>query len=314
MGSAATTAPHPPPARTDALPVDLRLGGDHADGIRGWVEGIAGWQPVDGATAALVPPVLTLVDCAAEHAAVSTPVLLLTTADDTPVDAARAAGRWRPDAVAVWPDDRDRLPAMAADLVAHADPEESSAAELRVGGAAGGVGTTTVALALGGLTAWRGRRTLVVTHGAVPSPCPAPVAPGDLAGTQTWATATAARGVPGLRVVRASAPVDREPVAPGGAELVVRDVGVHDDVDVLVVRRDGAGVEALAHTVAAAVVVTDVGAASPASVRQAAGARRVVTVPWSARVGRAGLAGRVPAGLPGSWLRALAPVLRAGSG
>ena len=299
---------------TDALPVDLRLEGPQAGPIRQWVEGIAGWQAVDGATAALVPPALTVVDSAAAPGEVTTPVLLLTTADDPPATAARAAGRWRPDAVAAWPDERDRLPEVAADLVAHADPDVTPVAELRVGGAAGGVGTTTVALALGGLAAWRGRRTLVVSHGAVPSPCGGPLAPDDLAGTQTWATASVARGVPGLRVVRAAAPVDREVVAAGAAELVVRDVGVHDDVDVLVVRRDRAGIDALGRTVAAAVVVTDVGAASPASLRSAAGARRLVVLPWSARVARAGLAGRVPAGLPGSWLRALAPVLRAGSG
>jgi len=110
-------------------------------------------------------------------------------------------------------------------------------------------------------------------------------------------------------VLRVSGPPADADIDPAPASLVIRDTGVTEDVDVLVLRRDAAGVAALRDAVAAVVVVVDHGLAPIRAVRAAAGNRRVVSVPWSARVARAAIVERVPAGLPGAWLRALAPAL-----
>jgi hypothetical protein len=56
------------------------------------------------------------------------------------------------------------------------------------------------------------------------------------------------------------------------------------------------------------VVVVGDGPASPRAVSEAIGGRRRLDLPWSVRVGRAGLVGRVPASLPGSFVRALLPL------
>jgi hypothetical protein len=99
-----------------------------------------------------------------------------------------------------------------------------------------------------------------------------------------------------------------EPIS-GDLEVAVLDVGVGTDVDVLVCRADAAGLEAAAATTAAAVVVVGDGPASAAAVRRACGGRRRLALPRSARVERAGLHRRVPGALPGSWLRALRPLV-----
>jgi hypothetical protein len=63
---------------------------------------------------------------------------------------------------------------------------------------------------------------------------------------------------------------------------------------------------------AGAVVVVGRGLLSDERLAQLAGARRIVHVPTSVRVARAVLRGQVPAGLPGSWIDALRPVLDVG--
>lgn len=305
--------PAPADAGDDALPVALGAAGAHADAVRRFVEGVLGWQVVDASTAALVPPVLRLVDVAGAQPASDLPAVLLVDEGADPAAAAAAAVRCGAAAVLGWPAERDRLRAVASTITATSQGA-AAAAELTVGGAAGGVGTTTVALALGGLLAWRQRPALVLSHGSVPLP-PGPVrSVADLAGAGTWDGAVPAPGLGSLRVVRASQPARGAPVDTGPAAVVVRDLGVEPDADVLVLRRDAAGLAALRATGCAVVVVVDWGPASRRSVRAAAGRRRLVTVPWSVRVARAGLAGRVPAGLPGNWLRALRPALHGGAG
>ena len=79
-------------------------------------------------------------------------------------------------------------------------------------------------------------------------------------------------------------------------------------------RADGPGLAAAGRTTAAAVVVIGSGPAATSAVAAACGSRRRVHLPRSARVARAGLAGRVPAGLPGSWLRPLLPLARGRGG
>jgi hypothetical protein len=63
---------------------------------------------------------------------------------------------------------------------------------------------------------------------------------------------------------------------------------------------------------AGAVVVVGKGLLSADRIAQLAGGRTVVHVPTSVRVARAVLRGQVPAGLPGSWIDALRPVLDVG--
>ncbi|HEX2027025.1 MAG TPA: hypothetical protein VHF25_03395 [Nitriliruptorales bacterium] len=310
-----------PPSSTDGLPVALHVAGPLAGSVRRWVEGHAGWQAVDAAGAALVPPRLVLLDVAAASAAGpdtatfhGLPAVLLVTAEDPPDSAARAGAAAA--AVLRWPDDRARLPQIAASLTSPGRAPQGGQV-LRIGGAAGGVGSTTVALALGGLAAWQGRRTVVVTHDGAPAGVVGrAVADGDLTGVPLWEAATPVAGVRGLRVVRpAVRPLLRPGDAaldPGGAHLVVHDVGVADDVDVLVLRRDRASLHALARTTAAVAVVIAVGPAGARALRVAAAGRRLVQLPLSERVARAGLACRVPAGLPGAWLRGLAPLLLGG--
>lgn len=214
--------------------------------------------------------------------------------------------------VVVWPHERARLASCARRLprlrVAPAP------ARIGVAGAAGGTGTSTVALALAGLAAWSGRRALMVG--------PAEVL--RLAGVDAWsgpgadelerlAPDDAARefprvarpvaAVPGLWLLPASA----LPVAAGWpVDVLVADLGampvpVRPDV---VVARPDAALERVAGLSAAAVVVGS-GPRSPMEVRRILGREPVAWLPQSARVARAACAGRVPAGLPGSYLAAL---------
>ena len=288
-------------SHTDALPVRLVVAGRDAAALRRWIESVVGWQAVDDETAALVPPRVTIADVEGAGAApADLPLLVVVATSDDPVRAA-VAGR-QAAAVLAWPAARDDLVAAVAHLTA--TTEVAASTMLRVGGASGGVGTTTVALALAATFAWRGRPTLMVARGAVPIDGVVQVE-GD--GVDGFAVGTSPPGCAHLRVVHA--PAAR--VEPGRAAVVVSDVGVDDDADILVVRRDRPGLEALARTVAAVAVVVDTGPADARALRSAAAGRRLVTVAWSQRVARAGLMGRVPAGLPGAWLRALAPALGA---
>lgn len=294
--------------RFDALPFVANLAGGQAPGIRRFAESVLGWQAVDDRTASLVPPQLILADVAGAVSETSLPVLLLVSDDDDPGAAAAAAVGAA--AVLSWPRDRDRLGdagALLAGGVAHDDGHRSR--EIRVGGACGGVGTTTVSLALGGIAAWRRHRALVLTHGAVPAPGGRAVEPDDLVGARVWEAAAQAPGLIGLRVLRLVSPVPDAPVDGGPADLVVRDLGVDEDVDVLVVRRDRAGLEAVSRSGAAVVVVTDVGPVARRGMAAALQGRRLVVLPWSTRVARAGAVGAVPARLPGAWLRRLSTVL-----
>lgn len=291
-----------------ALPVALALRGSLADPVRRVVEGSLGWQPVDELTAGLVPPAVRLADVTAPPVD-GTPTVLLVTADDTARAAADAARRLQPAAVVDWPWARDALEVAVARAVAAPRAAGRRTPLVRLGGAAGGVGTTTVALALAGATAWRGRRVLVASGDEVllPPGCPT-IDPGALAAPDLWARAGALVGVPGARAVRTLGSPDEVVVADPSVDLLVLDRGVASDVDVLVARPDAAGVAALARTTAAVVVVVGQGAASPRAVTEAIGGRRRLDLPWSVRVGRAGLVGRVPASLPGSFVRALLPL------
>jgi hypothetical protein len=295
---------------TVALPVLLGLAGPHIDQVRRWTEGVLGWQPVDGEADPLVPAAVRLLDVAAavDLGVTAVPTVLLVAETDDPAAAATATVAVRPDLALAWPGSRDLLAEVVADLLAVTAPS-AAGPSLHVGGASGGVGTSTVALALAGLSAWRYRPTLAIVRGSAPVAEALAVTTDALSAPDLWQRATAVPGVPEARVVRV---VDRAPAAErevGGAPFVVHDAGVATDVDLLVCRPDRAGLAAIGATTAAAIVVVGDGPAPASAVARACGPRRRVTLAWSARVARAGLPGRIPAGLPGAWLRVLAPLV-----
>lgn len=287
-----------------ALPVRLAADARLQAQLVPFVEGTLGWQVTHGDE---LPAAIALVDVGARPVA-GTPSILLVRDDDPPVRAARAASA--ADAVVRWPDERGRLDAEAARLLDRTGPGRATATTVRLGGAAGGVGTTTVALALGGLLAWGGRPALVVASGAVPLPDVPVVDPAALSAHRTWDAAVQVAGVPDLRVLGAG-PGPRAPATVPDGAIVIRDDGVAADVDVLVCCRDRAGLAALDATAAGAAVVVDRGAVPwSAWTRATRGQARQVHLDWSVRVGRAGVLQRVPASLPGRWLRGLAPLAR----
>ena len=296
--------------RMAALPVELDLHGRHADGVRGWIEGTLGWQPVAGATAGLVPPAVVLRDLGSAHVASAgseVPTVLLVDDEAAPRRIAEVAAAMHPDAVLAWPSDREVLVDRVAALLGRPRRAAPTGPRLCVGGSAGGVGTTTVTLGLAGLAAWHGAATLAVVRG---NGLHAPVVPAAaLQGVGVWARAEPLPGVPGARAVRVVGSAEVPPASDPEIGMVVLDAGVDAEVDVLVCRPDAAALEVLAATTAAAVVVMGPGPVSLRDLRRAAAGRRGILLPWSARVARAGLAGRVPAGIPGAWLRRLRPLL-----
>jgi hypothetical protein len=312
-GPPSAVAPAGPPSAVApaAVPVALELSGRHAASVRRWVEGVLGWQPVDDDPAGPVPPAIRLADhhpAGSPSAGAALPLLLIVDDDASAPSAAALVHATGPDAVLPWPSGRDRLPEVVAALLRRPQRGGSGPRVLRVGGAAGGVGTTTVTLALAGLLGWQGHGTLALVR--PPAAVPAlHVVPGEAVGAvDLWARADELPAVPRGRVLgiaggEVPAPADHRIAA------AVIDAGVDDDVDVLVCRPDAAGLARLAATTAAAVVLVGAGPASPKDLVWAAGGRAGVAVPWSSRVARAGLHGRVPGSLPGRWLRRLAPLV-----
>lgn len=301
-----------------ALPVALTLAPHRLAGARRWLEGALGWQAVEDAADAPVPPVLRIADVAGaaarglggpEDQAAPLPTLLLVGDDDPPVLAADVGRVLRPAAVCRWPAERDAVPRLAAAALRAPRRARTEGRVLRVGGLAGGVGTTTVVLALAGLSAWRGTTALAVVHGAAGVRAATPVPPDALPAPDLWTRAAPLPGVAGARAVRTGrGPATSVPVDPR-IGLAVLDVGVDGGADVVVCRPDGAALAGLPATAAGAVVVVGEGVVPAVRLRALAGGRRVVAVPVSVRVARATLRGQVPAGLPGRWLAALGPVL-----
>ncbi len=364
---------------TAALPVVLELSPDRAEAVRSWVEGVLGWQVVDGGEEDPVPGVLRLRDhrdpvdsttgpdprtdpeltgllarderfLTDEHVAfgragldeagpstgqfgasvqpgasgpvgpsgpisapgpagrhLEVPTVLLLPDGSDPVRAAATAARLGPVAVVGWPSGRDRLSAVVARLLEVPRRRSASPARLMVGGSAGGVGTTTVALALGGLRAWSGTRTLVAVRGLGTPYRGIPI--GALGGGDLWSAAERLPGIDALRAVRLLDHGMVPEVTDRSIEAVLLDVGPDPDCDVLVCRPDAAGLAALEVTPAAAIVLVGDGAVPGRVLTSAASGRPVLRVPWSARVARAGATGRLPAGLPGSWVAALRPLV-----
>lgn len=302
-----------------ALPVAIDLRDRHDPEVRRYVEGILGWQPVDADTATMVPPALRLlsVDGAVEPASVvgrasgagSIPAVLLLGEDVDAVTAAEAGARLRPAAALAWPGDRERLAELAGALLRRTPVVRSSADVVRVAGAAGGVGTSTVALALAGLAAWRGARVLAVVRPGAPVGAVRRVAGDALGAPDLLRRATPLPGVAGAAAVLVDGPLGEVDHRATGADLVVVDAGRDVEADVLVTRADRAALEQVPVTTAGTVVVNGEGPVSWSALARAAGGRRRVVLPTSSRVARAGLHARVPGSLPGSWLRRLLPAV-----
>jgi hypothetical protein len=312
-------APHPASHPAQAVPVALALGERHVGSVRRWIEGTLGWQAVDDDLDGPVPPSVRIVDIEgavrlldAGHEASRAdrlPTLLLVEDDDVVALAADVARRLQPAGVCRWPDGRDALPDLVVRAVSQHRPGAEAGRVLRVGGIAGGVGTTTVVLALTGIAAWSGERALAVVHGQAGVREATPVPPDAVVSPDLWSRATPLPGVDGARVVHtgpaapARVPTDRR------IDLSIVDVGTSAEPDIVVCRPDRGAVEQLPVTMAGAVVVVGRGLLSDERIAELAGGRRVVHVPTSVRVARAVLRGHVPAGLPGTWLAALRPLL-----
>lgn len=309
----------PEDARSDAtpaLPVRLALRRHDAGAVQRWVEGVLGWQVVDGRTPGEVPAALELRDHPPDAASRADdgeamgrlPTVLLVAEDADAVTAATSALATGAGAAVAWPRDRDRLAEVALGVLDGAATPTTRSRLLRFGGAAGGVGTTTVALAVAGLHAWAGIPTLALVRGrglglrAVDA--------GAVSDPALWARASALPGVPALKAVQVEGHAPG--VVPGDPRpgVVAQDQGVDDDVDVLVCRPDAAALDAMDRTTAGVVVVVGHGAVGLPRLGAAAAGRTRIWLPWSARVARAGLTRRVPAGLPGAWLRRLGPVVQ----
>lgn len=287
-----------------AVPVRLGVDTRLADELEPFLEGTLGWQVTRSEE---LPAALALVGVDGPDTG-GLPTILLVRDDDPPARAADAGAR--AGAVLRWPEDRDQVVGVAAGLLGAGAQPTAGPTTVRLGGAAGGVGTSTVALGLAGLVAWHGRRVLAVVSGDVPVPDVPTVDPAALAAHRSWDAAVEVAGVAGLRVL-ATGPGPRATATVPDRTLVVRDDGVDADVDVLVCARDRAGLDAVDTTTAAAVVVVDRGPVSPPAWRRAtAGCARQVVVETSSRVARAGLARRVPGSLPGRWLAPLGPLAR----
>lgn len=282
------------------VPVAIDVAGPVRTQLERVVEGALGWQVV-AVDDPVLPPRCVLVDPprAAAHVGGTVPVALVTVPDDDPAVAARAAQHVT--AVLDGVPDAATLEQLALRTAAAAPT--GRVPWCTVTASAGGVGATTVATGLAGLRAWRHGQTLLAAHGPDHQERAPVVTAEDLASPAAWAAAVPAVGLDGLRVVRLRStelPVDAGPVP-----LVLERGRGDPAADVLVVRPDRAGLAAVAAGTGTVVVVGR-GAVDATALRRAAEARPVVACPWSARVAAAGAAGRLPADLPGTWLRPLA--------
>jgi hypothetical protein len=295
------------------LPVAVCLPDPLGQEVRAWVEGELGWQVVPAGGPPR--PALTL-----RHALDARPGCVVVTAGEVEAATLRLAlDAGALDAIG-WPQDRYRLPELARQP--SRSPQAGGPPVWRVAGTGGGVGTSTVALGVAGLAAWSGKSVVVVGGDDLLTLCGA--GPWEGAGLAEIAALgpvdgaaelpTLARevvGVDGLTVLGGRVSAQSLDVSGWPADLVVVDAGVHDagadgavDVpDALVTSPDARA--ARARDVDAPLLVVGDGPLDRGGVRSACGRRPAGWLPASARVARAALQGRVPAGVPGSWLRVL---------
>lgn len=389
--------------RLAGLPVSVELPGELGRELTRFVECEAGWQVV--APSGPPPPALVLTARPQPGRPCVVVVPGRPTADDTRDGLLAGALD-----VLGWPEGRARLLDLPLRLAEPA-PQGPAPAVLRVVGTAGGAGTSTVALALAGLCAWSGHRTVVVGRedlltlcGAAPWRGPGAEAlhalgPGGAA-AEFAAVARPVPAVRGLRVLAGdgaaladplgwpvevvvadqrttlppSPPAATSPLAPsaaawaalggfpltpapaaasrvrrrgpgrsplggpaspvpppaplsagaqgwppppvppsvpaaGGAQgwppPVPPSVPVAGGALVVVTRPDGTARHAAGLARGAAIIVVGQGPLDRLGIRRLLGRSEDAWLPPSARVARAGLLGRVPSSLPGSWLALL---------
>jgi len=291
-----------------ALPVLIAVSHSNDGSVHRYVDGVLGWQPVGHDFAG---PLRARVQITDDPSLITEGLPAVLLVDDLGVSAqdAKHLAHHTTVVVCLWPSERERLPQIVTQVLSQ-HTNEPGVRTLTVGGASGGAGTTTVALILGGLSAWHGRCTLVAINDR--SARARSVAQSALTDPALWEQATAVAGLDSCRVVR----VDDGPPVTRVRDLrisqTVYDVGVADDVDVLVLRPDRAGLYALSQTTAALVVVVGDGVLARQQIATQAGSRRVIHVAHSMRVARAVAAERLPTGVPGRWLTPLAALVRSG--
>lgn len=277
----------------DDLPVSVALPAPLDVAVAAWVERDLGWQVVepDGSLA----PALALADAPCGRL----PWIAVTDGppDDDAVTALLTAGAQD---VVAWPDDRERIPLVATRVDVHRRVAPHGI-RLSIGGVAGGVGTSTLALAVGGLLAWGGASVLVVGGDAMLT----------LAGVRGHDQTGAHVGVPGMDGLSVTGRHGDTTTVPWAGDVVVVDAGTRVGATTsLVVTRPDAGLRRAAE-VDRPVVVNGHRPLAPAQARRLLGRPPLAHLRWSTRVAAAGVGGRVPAGLPGRWLRELGDGLRA---
>lgn len=301
------------------LPVAVELAGELGREVSRYVEVEAGWQVVE--TGGPLAPVLTV------GSAPAAPGACVVVVEGTPTpEQVRAHLLGGALDVLGWPDDRARL--LDAPLRVRDEPViQDHPALLRVVGTAGGVGTSTVALAMAGLAAWAGRRVAIVGDDDLLALCglddwTGPGASELLALDPQAASAefpTVARPVPGLSHLLALKGAGSliPPATPWPVDAIISDLrtapaaGWPDGGGLIVVARPDGSLRR-AQGSRSPVIVVGRGPLDRSGVRHCLGRKPEAWLPFSARVARAGLAGRVPSSLPGSWLAALrAPFVQA---
>jgi len=339
------------------LPVAVALPPPLGTDVALWIERDLGWQVVD--RDGPLEPVIALSD----RECGPSPWIAVTDGAPDGEQVRRHLTAGALDVVA-WPHDRLRIPLLAAQAERDRGADDHRG-RLTIAGAAGGVGTSTVALAIGGLLAWSGAAVLVsggadlltFTGGGRPGAGPQPVAVRRFAGEQmrpgaeggrllaadavggavaapdaalTADTAAVSAGAtviapgaavvaPGATVPNRSAPIPVPGVprlsvvgdgvdvatAAWSGDIVVVDGGTARTAETtLIVSRPDRSLER-ARAAGLPVILVGDGPLGPRDCRRVLGAALLAHLPSSSRVARAGLYGRLPAGLPGAWLRDL---------
>ena len=286
------------------IPVFVDLPGRLGAEVSAFAEAEAGWDVVDPRG-----PLVPVFGFAAEvRPDLPTVVLRETAPDPAQLRDTLLAGAVD---VILWPAERNRLLDVPA-RVLRRPGQRGATPLLTVAGTRGGVGTSTVALTIAATVAWAGGRALcvgdrgmVTLSGLAPWKGPGTteiVALGRDAAAEVSALARVVPGVPGLSVLGGGG---RVPAAVGWPyDLVVADVGVeHTQAADVMIGACDASVDAAAH--AAVTLVVEHGSLDRGAATRRLGRAPDAWLPYSHRVARAGLTGRVPSALPGSWVRAV---------
>ncbi len=299
------------------LPVSVELPGALGQEVARYVEAEAGWQVV--APQGPPEPALTL----GSSCRPGRPCVVVLPGTPTPDQVREGLLGGALDVVG-WPGGRERLLALPSRLAVRA-AGVAAPAVLAVGGTAGGAGTSTVALALGGLCAWSGHRTVVIGGEDLLALCGAArwTGPGAAqlaalgaggAAAEFAAVARPLPGVPRLWVLagdgaalpdRSGWPVDLAVVDTRTQLPEVPPASHGRERLVVVTRPDGSATRAAGLARSAVVLVAGRGPLDRTGIRRLLGRSEDAWLPHSARVARAGLLGRVPSSLPGAWLTLL---------